>query len=102
MADLHSAGPRRHCVDSSKEHIAFDPELEGESREGDRDCGRSLRVALSTFKTALPSLAKALKTLNLKLEGQAVFISAHNPLGFGPDESWTIHPETQVHVLEQA
>lgn len=49
VADLHSAGPGRHCVDPSKEHIAFDPEPQGESREGDRDCGRSVRVALSTF-----------------------------------------------------
>lgn len=102
MADLHSTGPRCHCADPSKEHIAFYPEPQGESLEGDRDCGMSLQVALSTFKMALPSLAKALKTLNLKLERQAVLISAHSPLGLGSNESWTAHPRTQAHVLEQA
>lgn len=34
VADLHSARPRRHCADPSKEHIAFDPEPQGESHEG--------------------------------------------------------------------
>ena len=101
-ADLHSAGPRCHCADPSTEHFAFYPEPQGELVEGDRDCGMSLQVALSTFKMALPSLAKALKTFNLKLERQAVLISVHSPLGLWSNESWTAHPRTQAHVLKQA